>query len=422
MGRLTRGIIGQKPTTTGLTAYSDVFGLDTQFSEQVLGSWPAGASVPGNYKFAILWYNLQGGQWFHAFQKMSNGLYYPNQPIYSGPDVSTTTFDTSDPLSVAVSPGAGYIALVGSTADGGTAGTQWWNIHLYKKVSNYNSEFQYIGQLTSIIDQTYWPQVVCFNPAGTILAVGWSGSGATTSGVRFTAYSRSGDAFTGIGGITDAASTTNSVTHVAWNRQGTSVAVLLRNSPYIAIYNVSGTTFTKLSTPAGMPVATYYGIAWNHDGTSLAISYSGTTLLIYNRSGDTFTALPTIATTTGATSYRHSAVDWNHDGTLLAVCGASGLQVFSRSGDTFTSITLPTLYRTNISACSFSADGSELIYSGSGVLEIFNVSGTTISRPTTYKFGAVPGMTSYSTSDYFQSASPTSNSFSVYVRQILMLR
>jgi len=426
MGRLTRGIIGQKPTTTGLTTYSDVFGLDTQFSEQISGTWPTGSGVSGNYKFLCMWNSLATGQWFSGFQKMSNSLYYPSQPLYSGPDIVTahTTFDTTNPTALSATPGLGYIAMIGSTRDGGTTATQWFNIFLYKKASNYSSEFQYVTTLTSVVDSSYWPAVLSFNPAGTILAVGWNGSSSTTTGAKFTAYSRSGDTFTGIGGITDVnASQSAVVSQVVWNRQGTSVAVIFGVTPFIAIYNVSGTTFTKLTTPAtGPSSATVFGMAWNHDGSSLAVYYSTNTLLIYNRSGDTFTALPTITVTTGAGSYRRSMIDWNHDGTLLAVCGTTGMQVFSRSGDTFTSLTLPTLYRTNLISCSFSADGKELIYSGGGVIEIFDVNGTTITRPTTYKFGALPGIASYATLDYFQSASPTSANFANSIRQIVMLR
>jgi hypothetical protein len=44
-------------------------------------------------------------------------------------------------------------------------------------------------------------------------------------------------------------------------------------APYVTIYSVSGTTFTKISDPADLPTGNGTGCAFNFDGSLFAVSH-----------------------------------------------------------------------------------------------------------------------------------------------------
>jgi WD40 repeat protein len=74
---------------------------------------------------------------------------------------------------------------------------------------------------------------------------------------------------------------------VAWSPNGEFLAVAHVNSPYITIYQRSGTTFTKLADPATLPTNHGYGVAWSPNGEFLAVAHINSPYItIYQTSAD----------------------------------------------------------------------------------------------------------------------------------------
>jgi hypothetical protein len=181
---------------------------------------------------------------------------------------------------------------------------------------------------------TFRGTALAFNPDSTILI-------ACSSLTSFVfAWSISGGTYTSITPPTSSINTIN----VVWNHDGSSVMFAGGASNNGRIFNVSGTTFTEITSGSGLNVTSLRAIKFNHDNTSLALTYNATPRLrIYNRSGNTFTeitGLPTIA------AHTYYGLDWNSDGSKIAFGGGTAtvpfINVWTRSGDTFTSQTIET--------------------------------------------------------------------------------
>lgn len=411
-----RGIIGRKPTTTGLTSYSDVFGPDTQFTQQSVGTWPSGAVDQGNAAFVQ--FEVSGTlPFFRSFRKLSDGFYYQEPPVdahppispyyqYWGTVVNGVQFNCVDACKK-------YVAVM-SGGSGISSTTDYFKVYVWKRMSNYISPYKFIG-VAPITGSNYFstrPEFIKFNKDGTKLGV--MTAAGDTAGTRYFpmfrvfSINQTTDTFTDIGVPDVLSSYPSSQLHsyggCAWNDQGTSVVVSINYTPYIIIYNISGNTFTKLPTLPSLPATglTSSGLqlAWSPDGTSLAIGYDDTGtgithVLIYNRSGDTFSLATTLSDPSG--DFTNAAVirqiSWHPSGNLLAVT-AGYLRVYSRSGNTFTSLSLPnSLYNstsptmTAISA-QFLSNGTELLVHYGNTpraLEILDVNGTSITRASTLK-------------------------------------
>lgn len=174
-------------------------------------------------------------------------------------------------------------------------------------------------------------------------------------------------------------------------------------SPVIAIYSVSGTTFTKLSDPGTLPTGSAKDCAWSGDGRFLAVTHSTTPFVtVYERSGTTFTkltnpaTLPAVTTTVGGCA-------WSNDGRFLSVAHDASpyVTIYERTGTTLTKLTNPGTLPTNAAKdCSWSPDGTQLAvgHLSSPYITIYSRSGTTftkVSNPATLPvtFGeASPGI------------------------------
>ena len=62
----------------------------------------------------------------------------------------------------------------------------------------------------------------------------------------------------------------------AWSPNGEFLAIAHFTTPFVTIYQRSGTTFTKLADPASLPASTGHGAAWSPNGEFLAVAH-GTT-------------------------------------------------------------------------------------------------------------------------------------------------
>jgi 6-phosphogluconolactonase (cycloisomerase 2 family) len=165
------------------------------------------------------------------------------------------------------------------------------------------------------------PGGVAFSPDSSLLSV------VHNTSPYCTVYSISGTIFTKLtGGDTSEfansadlpASTGNGV---AFNETGRFMAVAHTTSPFVSIYSINGTTFTKLSNPGTLPASTGNGVAFSRDGLHMAVAHETTPFVtIYSISGTTFTKLSNPSTLPDGNG---KAVAFSSDNQFLAVAHAT---------------------------------------------------------------------------------------------------
>ena len=90
---------------------------------------------------------------------------------------------------------------------------------------------------------------------------------------------------------------TDAANGCSWDASGTYLAVVNSTSPYITVYERSGSTLTKIANPATLPTGAAYGCSWDSSGTYLAVVNSTSPYItVYQRSGSTLTKLADPAT------------------------------------------------------------------------------------------------------------------------------
>jgi WD40 repeat protein len=232
------------------------------------------------------------------------------------------------------SPNSTYLAVAGS-------GT---NFRIYQKLTS--STYQLLAFNGATIPSVGFRKIA-WNPAGTTIAI----TLATGSVRAYTIVSQVGTTLN-IAELSVPAITADSGWGLAWNHDGTSLAVghTFENNDTnrgLTVYNRSGNTFTKIFTPSVFGIV--YDVAWNHDGTSLAVAHANQ-VVIYNRSGNTFSSVATITTQNGTAT----GLSWNFDGTSLAIkqeagAGFDQALIYDRNGNSFTKLSLPQGWVTSIS-------------------------------------------------------------------------
>lgn len=142
-----------------------------------------------------------------------------------------------------------------------------------------------------------------------------------------TVYSISGTTFTKLTGgdtseFADSADLpTGQGNGVAFNESGRFLAVAHTTSPFVSIYSINGTTFTKLSNPGTLPASTGNGVAFSRDGLHMAVAHETTPFVtIYSISGTTFTKLSNPSTLPDGNG---KAVAFSSDNQFLAVAHAT---------------------------------------------------------------------------------------------------
>ena len=217
------------------------------------------------------------------------------------------------------------------------------------------------------------------------------------------------------------------IVDVAVSPDGTRLAYLQRNEPYFGWYSISDYTFTAQSTPADQPAAygqmvfnptgqyllteqgfdppyaqvfrvistgfeeisnpfdvapdaSVEGFGYSADDRYLALAY-GTTLRIYERTGDTYTTVTT-ATLAGAAE----GLGWSPEGDYLAVGVNAGsfVEVYSFDGSTLSSATTGVASSGRVRDLKFSPDGNYLVVAAgvSTYLRFYKRTGTTFTELT----------------------------------------
>ena len=169
----------------------------------------------------------------------------------------------------------------------------------------------------------------------------------------------------------------------SWDASGTYLAVGHNNSPYVTVYQRSGSTLTKLADPATLPPDTAYGCSWDGTGTYLAVGHNTSPYMtVYARSGTTLTKLADPATLPPDTAY---CCSWDASGTYLAVSHTTSpfVTVYERSGTTLTKLANPaTLPAGGGYGCSWDASGTYLAvgHFTSPYVTVYERSGTTLTK------------------------------------------
>ncbi len=235
-------------------------------------------------------------------------------------------------------------------------------------------------------------------PPAWAIGAGWSPNGeflavAHQTTPFVTVYQRSGTTFTklvGGGGQFSSTLPTGSGNSAEWSPSGEFLAVAHGTTPFISIYQQSGTTFTKLTDPAILPTGNGQCLAWSPNGEFLAIGHSTTPFItVYQRSGTTFTKLvggggqfsSTLPTNVG------TGIAWSPDGQFLCYAhnGSPYITIYQVSGTTFTKVTNPSNLPTATAIeCEWSPDGQFLVvtYSAAPGMIIYQQSGTTFTKVT----------------------------------------
>lgn len=159
-------------------------------------------------------------------------------------------------------------------------------LNIYNKIGN---TYTLISGFNPGGNRTYGK--CAWHPGKPLLAAGRYGQNNTTG--QFQLWERIGDTFRNTGTFDVAITATLQTNCLAWNPQGTTLAMGFEQSPFFLIYNFNPETyaFTKITTPTSAPpTAKLSGIGWNDDGSSLAFStyQASNQIQIYNRTGDTF--------------------------------------------------------------------------------------------------------------------------------------
>jgi WD40 repeat protein len=218
---------------------------------------------------------------------------------------------------------------------------------------------------------------VAFSPDGQFMAV------AHADSPYVTIYQISGSTFTK---LADPGTLPTGNAHgVSFSPNGQFLAVAHSTTPFVTIYQISGTTFTKLSNPGTLPTGTGFGASFSPNSDFLAVAHNTTPFItIYAVSGTTFTKL---ANPGSLPAGNGTGAAFSQSGQFLAVSCATSpyVAIYSISGSTFTKLSDPGTLPTNAAnAVAFSRDGRWLAvaHGTSPFITIYSISGTTFTKIT----------------------------------------
>ena len=113
-------------------------------------------------------------------------------------------------------------------------------------------------------------------------------------------------------------STTKSVKSIDINGTETSCAVGLSQSPYIAIYDMGTSPWTKLNNPGTTPAGAANNIKFSPDGSKCAVAHNTSPYItVYDTTTNPWTKLTDANDLPGGNAY---GVAWNNTGDNLTVC------------------------------------------------------------------------------------------------------
>ena len=286
--------------------------------------------------------------------------------------------------------------------------------HCYSRSGDVFTKFTYSSLYATHYD-------AAFSPDGTKLVL--LINGGSTLSMRIIGVA--GATFTTL--VSEQAISTEGGTYrakCAFSPSGALFAVAHTASPYVSLYSVSGSTFTKLPNPATLPSGAAKGVAFSSDGTKLCVAHSGG-VTIYSISGTTFTAIGTAPTGMGASN----GCDFSPDSSKLAVASDSSpyINIYDISGTTYAKLDNPgTLPPDKAYDCEFASTGNQLAvaHKGSPYITLYGISGNTYSKvgnPPSLPIADAFGCAFSSGGDYLavsSIASPYANAYNISADEI----
>jgi hypothetical protein len=125
-------------------------------------------------------------------------------------------------------------------------------------------------------------------------------------------------------------------TGCSWDSSGIYLAVAHATSPFVTVYERSGSTLTKLANPAILPAGTGNDCSWDSSGIYLAVAHATSPFVtVYERSGSTLTKLANPAALPAGTG---AGCSWASDN-YLAVAHATSPFVTIYNARTYTRAT-----------------------------------------------------------------------------------
>lgn len=155
----------------------------------------------------------------------------------------------------------------------------------------YERQGSFFGRIATYTSATTTDLVaLSWSPDSRFLLAGWR---TTAPNVSIWEKGVDNNTLTALGALTAAG---GEVTSVTWSPNGRFIACGMAVTPFIALYERTATnTFTKLANPTTIPTATVKNLAFTPDGKFLVINYlvasSVANIAIYSVSGNTFTML-----------------------------------------------------------------------------------------------------------------------------------
>jgi WD40 repeat protein len=304
-------------------------------------------SIPPGNGFSCAW--SPNGEYFaHGsattpFVTMYQVTSAPIIPLYSGGNLTCTTPNTANPqvasathtfttadigLSLQISSGAGYAPGVYRIT--GNSGS----FAILDRACGLGSSLT--GGVFAVTAYNNQPLFTALSapltlPGGTVYSMAFSPDNQflaciSQSAPYLTIYQISGTTFTYISSPTLPAAGQS----VKFSPSGQFLSVGLAGSPYLAIYQVSGVSFTHLaSTPAVPPTSIVTGIAWSPNSLYMALALNSSPyVLIYQVSSLalTFTALSAPGSLPTSAS---GAIAWGPTGQFLATVNTSTPYIFT---------------------------------------------------------------------------------------------
>jgi WD40 repeat protein len=155
---------------------------------------------------------------------------------------------------------------------------------------------------------------VAWSPDGQYLAIGNRGASDKVLVLD------SQDDWKKVATITNPAASPKSI---AYNHDGTLLAVASGSSPYVEIYNTS--TWDKLSNPGTLPAGDAWAVAFSPDGSLLVVGHNGSPFFtIYDTSDWSKLANPA-----SLPAIQVYGAAFSPDGSMLAVVGGDGLDLYN---------------------------------------------------------------------------------------------
>jgi hypothetical protein len=224
------------------------------------------------------------------------------------------------------------LTYAGWNMTGGATGVAWHPDSLNVAFTHATTPFIDIGFITSgsagtaIFDDLADPATL---PTGNANGCAWSPNGqflavAHDTTPFVTIYECTGTAGSGLvlTKLTNPASLPAGAGQgVAFSADGRFMTVAHTTTPFVTIYEINGTTFTKLTDPSSLPAGNGNGVAFSADGLHMAVAHATTPFItIYSVSGTTFTKLSNPSTLPDGTG---QSVTFSSDNQFLVIANTT---------------------------------------------------------------------------------------------------